>query len=78
MTGIKTSGSVLGTAMHATDLDFIVTMVEDACWDLDEQVHRALLSQVLPVLAWVSTVKEAVAYMTTYLVKGFYVQPSGL
>ncbi|KAI0379268.1 putative hydrolase protein [Hypomontagnella monticulosa] len=65
MCGITTSGPVLGTATHATDLDFVVTVVEDAYWDPDEQVHRALLDKVLPVLAWVSTAEEAVGYMSS-------------
>ncbi|KAI0886351.1 putative hydrolase protein [Annulohypoxylon maeteangense] len=64
MSGITTSGPVLGTATHATDLDFVVTVVGDACWDPDEQVHRALLDTVMPVLAWVSTVEEAVGHMS--------------
>ncbi|KAI0402784.1 putative hydrolase protein [Xylaria palmicola] len=63
MSGITTSGPVLGTATHATDLDFVVTVVGEACWDPDEKVHRALLDTVLPVLAWVSTVEEVVGYM---------------
>ncbi|RYP56100.1 hypothetical protein DL771_012163 [Monosporascus sp. 5C6A] len=64
MGGITTSGPVLGTAMHATDLDFVVTVVEDASWDPDEQVHRALIDTVIPTLAWVSSVEEAVGYMS--------------
>ncbi|KAI5917509.1 putative hydrolase protein [Camillea tinctor] len=64
ISGITTSGPVLGTATHATDLDFVVTVVEDACWDPDEQVNRVLLDTVIPVLAWVSTVEDAVGYMT--------------
>ncbi|KAF7531876.1 hypothetical protein G7054_g8476 [Neopestalotiopsis clavispora] len=59
--GIATSGAVLGTATHATDLDFVVSVVEDACWDPEEEVHRALIDNVIPSLAWVLPVKEAVA-----------------
>lgn len=62
--GIATSGAVLGTAAHATDLDFVVTVVEDACWDPNEQVHRALIDKVIPTLAWVSSVDGAVARLT--------------
>ncbi|KAI1400086.1 putative hydrolase protein [Hypoxylon fuscum] len=64
MSGITTSGPVLGTAMHAIDLDFVVTVVEDASWDPNEQVHRTLIESVIPTLAWVSTAEEAVGYMT--------------
>ncbi|KAF3022945.1 hypothetical protein E8E14_006346 [Neopestalotiopsis sp. 37M] len=59
--GIATSGAVLGTATHATDLDFVVSVVKDACWDPEEEVHRALINTVIPSLAWVLPVKEAVA-----------------
>lgn len=62
--GIATSGAIMGTASHATDLDFVVTVVEDACWDPNEQVHRALIDTVLPSLAWISTVDEGVARLT--------------
>jgi nicotinamidase-related amidase len=65
MAGITTSGPVLGTALHATDLNFVVTVVEDASWDPNEQVHRALIDSVIPTVAWVSKVEEAVGYMTT-------------
>ncbi|KAK7750528.1 hypothetical protein SLS62_007504 [Diatrype stigma] len=63
MAGITTSGPVLGTALHATDLDFVVTVVEDASWDPSEHVHRALIDTVIPTLAWVSSTEEAVGYM---------------
>ncbi|KAH8658323.1 putative hydrolase protein [Xylariales sp. PMI_506] len=62
--GIATSGAILGTASHATDLDFVVTIVEDACWDPSQAVHRTLIDTVLPVLAYVLTVEEAVAHWT--------------
>lgn len=62
--GIATSGAVMGTTSHATDLDFVVTVVEDACWDPNEQVHRALIDTVLPSLAWISTLDEGVARLT--------------
>jgi len=64
ISGITTSGPVLGTAMHATNLDFVVTIVEEASWDTNEQVHRALLDSVLQTFTWVATVEEAVGYMT--------------
>ncbi|GAP91920.1 putative isochorismatase hydrolase protein [Rosellinia necatrix] len=62
MCGITTSNAVLGTAIHANDLNFVVTVVREACWDPDEQVHSALLDKVLPVLTWATAVKEAVGY----------------
>ncbi|KAI1857361.1 uncharacterized protein JN550_013241 [Neoarthrinium moseri] len=36
ISGITTSGPVLSNAMHATDLDFVVTVVEEATWDPNE------------------------------------------
>lgn len=62
--GIATSGAILGTASHASDLDFVVSVVEDACWDPNDQVHRALIDTVLPTLAWICTVDEAVARLS--------------
>lgn len=63
ISGITTSGPVLGTAMHATNLDFVVTIVEEACYDPNEQVHRALIDSVPQTFNWVSTVEEAARYM---------------
>ncbi|KAK8080186.1 hypothetical protein PG997_008004 [Apiospora hydei] len=62
--GIATSGAVLGTATHGTDLDFVVTVVGDACWDPNQGVHRALVDAVLPTQAWVASVEEAVRYLS--------------
>ncbi|VUC28678.1 unnamed protein product [Clonostachys rosea] len=62
--GIATSGAILGTATHGTDLDFVVSVVEDAVWDPSETVHRALIDNTIPTLAWVLETKEAVGYLT--------------
>ncbi|KAK8028478.1 Isochorismatase hydrolase [Apiospora marii] len=62
--GIATSGAVLGTVTHGTDLDFVVTAVEDACWDPNQVVHRALMDTVSPTQAWVAGVDEAVGYFS--------------
>ncbi|KAI1108328.1 Isochorismatase hydrolase [Nemania sp. NC0429] len=61
--GIATSGAVLGTATHGTDVGFVVTVVADACWDPDAHVHDCLVNTVFPSLAWVASVGEAVSYM---------------
>lgn len=63
--GIATSGAVLGTMSHGTDLDFVVSIVEDACWDPNQAVHNALIDTVFPSLAWVATVDEAVTYLSS-------------
>ena len=44
--GIATSGIVLSTVRQASDLDFPCTIVEDACYDADEEVHRVLTQKV--------------------------------
>ncbi|KAK6219324.1 hypothetical protein LQW54_002312 [Pestalotiopsis sp. IQ-011] len=64
ISGITTSGPVLGTTMHATNLDFVVTIVEDACYDPHEQVYRALIDSVLQTFNWVATVEEATRYVS--------------
>ncbi|KAI4591692.1 hypothetical protein KJ359_012667 [Pestalotiopsis sp. 9143b] len=64
ISGITTSGPVLGTATHATNLDFVVTVVEEACYDPNEQIHRALIDSVLQTFNWVATVEEATRYMS--------------
>lgn len=61
--GIATSGAIIGTALQGIDEDFVVTVVEDAVWDPNQQVHRNLLDVVLPVSAYVVSTKEAVGYM---------------
>jgi nicotinamidase-related amidase len=47
LTGIATSGVVLSTARAAADKDFRLVVVEDACADADEEVHRVLTTKVL-------------------------------
>ncbi|KAI2615368.1 Isochorismatase hydrolase [Hypoxylon sp. NC1633] len=64
LAGIATSGAIMGTMSHGTDINFVVTVVADACWDPNAQVHRDLIDTVIPSLAWVSSVEQAVGYMT--------------
>jgi len=44
--GVSTSGIVLATVVRAFDLDFKLTIIEDACFDADEEVHRILFEKV--------------------------------
>jgi nicotinamidase-related amidase len=46
--GIATSGIVLSTIRAAFDLDFNCTVISDACFDSDEEVHRVLTEKVFP------------------------------
>lgn len=62
--GIATSGAILGTAIQGTDEDFVVTVVEDAIWDPDQQVHSDLVDVVFPVSGYVASTEEAIGFMT--------------
>ena len=56
--GIVTSGVVLSTVRYASDADFEITVLSDACADTDEEVHRVLVEKVFPVQADVVTAKQ--------------------
>lgn len=56
--GIATSGIVLSTLRAAADLDFRSTVVKDACFDADEEVHRVLTEKVFAAQASVVTAAE--------------------
>ncbi len=56
--GIATSGIVLSTLRAAADLDFQCTVIKDACFDRDEEVHRVLTEKVFASQAAVLTAKE--------------------
>lgn len=58
LAGIVTSGVVLSTVRHASDADFEITALSDACGDPDPEVHRVLVEKVLPTRAEVVTVAE--------------------
>lgn len=59
--GIATSGIVLSTLRRAYDLDFKCTVIKDACFDKDEEVHRVLTGKVFTAQANVLTTEEFVA-----------------
>jgi len=59
--GIATSGVVLSTVRHAADSDYVVSVLEDACVDMDEEVHRVLTTKVFARQATVYTVQQFVA-----------------
>jgi nicotinamidase-related amidase len=56
LAGIATSGVVLSTLRQAADLDYGLTVLEDACADMDDEVHRVLIEKVFPRQADVLTV----------------------
>jgi nicotinamidase-related amidase len=49
--GIATSGIVLSTLRQASDLDYLCTVITDACFDRDEGVHRVLTEKVFAAQA---------------------------
>lgn len=58
LTGIATSGVVLSTTREASDKDYHITVLADACADGDEEVHRVLTTKVFPRQADVLSVDE--------------------
>ena len=58
LTGIATSGVVLSTVREASDKDYQLTVLADACGDADEEVHRVLTAKVFPRQAEVLTTDE--------------------
>jgi nicotinamidase-related amidase len=58
LAGISTSGVVLSTVRQASDFDYRVLVVSDACADFDPEVHRVLMTKVFPRQAEVVTVAE--------------------
>lgn len=56
--GISTSGCVLSTARAAGDEEYIVTVIEDACMDPAPGLHNALVREVLPSQAHITTAVE--------------------
>ena len=61
LAGIATSGVVLSTVRHAADADYRIVVVEDACADRDDEVHRVLTTKVFPRQSTVTTTAELVA-----------------
>jgi nicotinamidase-related amidase len=59
--GISTSGITLSTLRRAFDLDYRCFVLKDACFDIDEEVHRVLTEKIFPVQATVLTVDAFIA-----------------
>ncbi|WP_046495346.1 cysteine hydrolase family protein [Streptomyces odonnellii] len=58
LAGLVTSGVVLSTVREASDADFEITVLSDACADPDAEVHQVLMNKVFPAQADVLSVKE--------------------
>lgn len=55
--GLSTGGCVMRTATSATDAGFVVTVVEDACFDKAE-VHKVVAGDLLPMRANVFSLED--------------------
>ncbi|WP_225824116.1 cysteine hydrolase family protein [Streptomyces naphthomycinicus] len=64
LTGIATSAVVLSTLCQANDLDFGLTVLPDACLDLDPELHGALVGKLFPQWADVVAVDDWLAALT--------------
>lgn len=58
LAGIATSGVVLSTVRDASDRDYRIVVLADACADRDPDVHAMLMQKVFPRQAHVATVAE--------------------
>ena len=58
LTGLSTAGCILSTLRHASDMDFGITVLSDACADFETDVHDFLIQRVFPSHADVMTTKE--------------------
>ena len=58
LSGIATSGVVLSTLRQASDLDYHLVVLADACADPDPEVHRVLTEKVFPRQATVTATDE--------------------
>lgn len=58
LSGISTSGVVLSTLREASDKDFALTVLSDACIDSDPELHRVLIEKLFPSYSDVRTVDE--------------------
>ena len=59
--GLKTSGAVLWTALAASDDGFVVSVISDACADLDTAMHENLMSTVLQSRGHVCTAERFIS-----------------
>ena len=58
LTGISTSGVVLSTVREASDKDYRLSILSDACADRDPEVHSVLLNKILSRQAEVLTTDQ--------------------
>ncbi|KAK9419917.1 putative Isochorismatase-like domain-containing protein [Seiridium unicorne] len=61
--GVVSSGCVLSTARNAADEDFVVTVVSDACWDREVELHNMVMEKIIPMTGYTVGVEEAVGIL---------------
>lgn len=61
LSGLSTSGVVLSTVRFASDLDYRLLVLKDACHDNDLEVHQVLTEKVFPTQATVLTVEQFIS-----------------
>ncbi|RLV84281.1 hypothetical protein JA9_004932 [Meyerozyma sp. JA9] len=58
LTGISSSNCVMRTGIMATELDFVTTVISDACADPQQDIHEVVMTKILPGRAHVTTAEE--------------------
>jgi len=53
--GVATSGGVLSTVRWGSDVGYNLFVVSDACFDLDQELHRVLMEKLYPLQATILT-----------------------
>lgn len=64
LTGISTGGVVLSTALEASDKDFALTILSDACAEPDPALQETLMEKVFPAKAEVLTADAWIASLS--------------
>ncbi len=64
MCGVATSGVILSTVRYGSDAGFKFIIAEDACADMDDEVHRVLTTKVLVRQATVASASEVAAALS--------------
>ena len=59
--GISTSGIVLSTVTRAFDMDYKMTIIADACFDGEAEVHKILTENIFPKRGTVSTTDKFIS-----------------
>ncbi|KAF2792875.1 Isochorismatase hydrolase [Melanomma pulvis-pyrius CBS 109.77] len=58
LAGLSTSGCVLRTAVTASDAEYVVSVISDACADQSQDVHDMMVGAVIKSRAYVTTGAE--------------------